>query len=65
MVKYGQPPRSLIPRMVRQSSMVPRPGALKLLHRLALLNVPVLIVSAGLWDVIEEFLRQHDARLQL
>ncbi|EOD25657.1 putative 5'-nucleotidase [Emiliania huxleyi CCMP1516] len=61
MVKYGQPPRSLIPRMVRQSSMVPRPGALKLLHRLALLNVPVLIVSAGLSDVIEEFLRQHDA----
>ena len=47
MIKYGQPPRLVIPRLVRQSSMAPRPGALKLLRRLALLDVPVLIVSAG------------------
>jgi 5'-nucleotidase len=41
--------------------MEPRPGALKLLARLSALEVPVLIVSAGLSDVIEEFLRQHNA----
>ena len=41
--------------------MKPRPGALELLRRLEILNVPVLIVSAGLTDVIEEFLRQHGA----
>ena len=39
----------------------PRPGALELLKRLEILKVPVLIVSAGLSDVIEEFLRQHGA----
>lgn len=61
MLKHGQPPRHLIPRMVRESDMVARPGALKLLERFAALNVPVLIVSAGLSDVIEEFLRQHSA----
>jgi len=61
MVKYGQPPRHLIPRMVRESDMVARPGALKLLERFAALDVPVLIVSAGVSDVIEEFLRQHSA----
>ena len=61
MIEHGQPPRHLIPRMVRETKMVPRPGALKLLARLAALDVPVLIVSAGLSDVIEEFLRQHNA----
>ena len=61
MIKHGQPPRHLIPRMVRETRMEPRPGALKLLARLAVLQVPLLIVSAGLSDVIEEFLRQHDA----
>jgi len=60
-IQHGQPPRHLIPRMVRETRMQPRPGALKLLARLAALEVPVLIVSAGLSDVIEEFLRQHDA----
>ena len=59
--KHGMPPRHLIPRMVREAEMVFRPGALKLLRRLAALEIPVLIVSAGLSDVIEEFLRQHDA----
>lgn len=61
MVKHGQPPRHLIPRMVRETQMVPRPGALNMLARLHALDVPVLIVSAGLSEVIEEFLRQHDA----
>ena len=61
MVKHGTPPRALLPRLVKESGMTPRPGALKLLKRLALLDVPVLIVSAGVSDVIEEFLRQHDA----
>lgn len=61
MIEHGQPPRHLIPRMVRETKMEPRPGALKLLARLAALEVPVLIVSAGLSDVIEEFLRQHNA----
>jgi 5'-nucleotidase len=61
MIKYGQPPRHLIPRLVREAHMNPRPGALELLTRLAKLGVPVLIVSAGLSDIIEEFLRQHNA----
>merc|ERR1719183_1175921 len=54
------PQRAIIPRLVREAKMVPRPGALELLKRLEDLQVPVLIVSAGLSEVIEEFLRQHD-----
>jgi 5'-nucleotidase len=61
MVKHGMPQRTLIPRIVKEGAMTPRPGAIKLLKHLSFLNVPVLIVSAGLSDVIEEFLRQHDA----
>jgi len=61
MIKHGTPPRAIIPRLVREAKMVPRPGALELLKRLEMLHVPVLIVSAGLTDVIEEFLRQHGA----
>ena len=61
MVSHGMPPRNKIPRLVRDSKMVPRPGALELLARLEELGIPVLIVSAGLSDVIEEFLRQHGA----
>ena len=41
--------------------MTPRPGSLELLKKLELLDVPVLIVSAGVSDVIEEYLRQHGA----
>jgi len=61
MVKYGMPPRQLIPRLVREAHMTPRPGALELLKKCEMLGVPVLIVSAGITDVIEEFLRQHAA----
>merc|ERR1719201_2201994 len=61
MIKHGMPPRQLIPRLVRESRMVPRPGALEMLKRLQVLDVPVLIVSAGVSDIIEEFLRQHGA----
>lgn len=61
MIKHGMPPRQLIPRLVREANMKPRPGALELLKRLEALGVPVLIVSAGISDVIEEFLRQHGA----
>jgi len=61
MVKHGMPPRNLLPRLVRQARMFPRPGLLKLLARLAALQVPLLIVSAGLSDIIEEFLRLHGA----
>ena len=61
MMRYGVPKRQLIPRLVRDAKMIPRPGALELLKRLEELDVPVLIVSAGLSDVIEEFLRQHGA----
>merc|ERR1719201_724440 len=61
MIKHGMPPRQLIPRLVRESRMVPRPGALEMLKRLEVLDVPVLIVSAGVSDVIEEWLRQHGA----
>ena len=61
MVKHRTPPRALIPRLVRDARMVPRPGALELLKALETAGIPVLIVSAGLSDVIEEFLRQHGA----
>ena len=61
MVKHGMPLRNLLPRLVRQARMFPRPGLLKLLARLATLQVPLLIVSAGLSDIIEEFLRLHGA----
>jgi len=61
MVKHGMPPRPLIPRLVREARMVPRPGALELLKKLETLQVPLLIVSAGVSDIIEEFLRQHGA----
>jgi HAD superfamily hydrolase (TIGR01544 family) len=61
MIKHGMPPRQMIPRIVREARMVPRPGALELLKRLQELDVPVLIVSAGLSDIIEEFLRQYGA----
>ncbi len=61
MVRYGVPKRQLIPRLVREAKMTPRPGALEMLRRLEELGIPVLIVSAGLSDVIEEFLRQHGA----
>lgn len=61
MVRYGMPKRQLIPRLVREAKMQPRPGALELLKRLEELQIPVLIVSAGLSDIIEEFLRQHGA----
>mmetsp|Transcript_27845 Transcript_27845/g.71345 ORF Transcript_27845/g.71345 Transcript_27845/m.71345 type:complete len:314 (+) Transcript_27845:125-1066(+) len=61
MLKHGMPPRSRLPGLVRDAFMPPRPGALQMLEKLAKMNVPVLIVSAGLSDVIEEFLRQHDA----
>jgi len=61
MVTHGMPPRPIIPRLVREAKMVPRPGSLELLKRLEQLNIPVLIVSAGLSDVIEEYLRQYGA----
>merc|ERR1719446_1643120 len=61
MVKHGMPNRSILSRLVRTSKMEPRPGLLKLLAKLAALQVPLLIVSAGLSDIIEEFLRQHGA----
>lgn len=47
MIKHGTPPRALLQRLVRQARMPPRPGALALLAKLAEMNVPVLIVSAG------------------
>ena len=61
MIKHGTPSRSIIPRLVREAKMTPRRGALELLKNLEHHKVPVLIVSAGLSDVIEEFLRQHGA----
>lgn len=61
MIKHSMPPRHIIPRLVREARMICRPGSLELLKRCEQLNVPVLVVSAGLSDVIEEFLRQHGA----
>jgi len=61
MLKHGMPPRSSLQRLVRIAKMPPRPGVLYMLQKLADMKVPVLIVSAGLSDVIEEWLRLHDA----
>jgi 5'-nucleotidase len=61
MIEHGMPRRALIPRLVREAKTRFRPGALEMLKQLELANVPVLIVSAGLADVIEEFLRQYGA----
>jgi len=47
MLKHGMPPRSRLPGLVRDAFMPPRPGALQMLEKLAKMNVPVLIVSAG------------------
>ena len=51
MIKHRTPPRALIPRLVREARMVPRPGALELLKALETAGIPVIIVSAGLSDV--------------
>merc|ERR1719230_1628307 len=59
-IKHGVPTRQILPRLVKGASMPVRPGAFELLQKLSDMHVPVLIVSAGLSDVIEEFLRQHD-----
>ena len=59
MLRHGQPPKYLLPRLVAESGMYLRPGALELLSHLAENRIPLLIVSAGLSDIIEEFLRQQ------
>ena len=48
MLKHGMPPRPLLKRLVESARMPCRPGALALLKKLSAMNVPVLIVSAGL-----------------
>merc|ERR1719321_1779232 len=44
MIEHGMPRRNLIPRIVREAKMVPRPGALEMLRQLEQAGVPVLIV---------------------
>jgi len=61
MLKHGMPPRAKLQRLVPNAYMPPRPGSLEMLKKLEAMGVPVLIVSAGLSDVIEEWLRLHDA----
>eukprot|EP00287_Rhodomonas_sp_CCMP768_P006265 CAMPEP_0196724494 /NCGR_PEP_ID=MMETSP1091-20130531/6318_1 /TAXON_ID=302021 /ORGANISM="Rhodomonas sp., Strain CCMP768" /LENGTH=179 /DNA_ID=CAMNT_0042066617 /DNA_START=1 /DNA_END=540 /DNA_ORIENTATION=+ len=53
----------MIQEAVRRANTVPRPGALELLQRCVDCKIPVLIVSAGLQPVIEEFVRQHNETL--
>jgi len=48
---------------VAESNMALRRGAREFLHELAAANVPVLIFSAGIADVIIEFLRQQNILL--
>jgi len=52
--------RAHIPLMVAESNMALRRGAREFLHELAAANVPVLIFSAGIADVIIEFLQQQN-----
>ena len=51
--------RSLIPPMVRNADVRLREGAKEFLHLLHEMRVPVLVVSAGVTDVISEVLQQH------
>ena len=53
--------RDQIPTMVAESNMGLRAGARELLAELAEHNIPTLIFSAGIADVLIEFLRQQNA----
>ena len=48
MIKHRTPPRALIPRLVREARMVPRPGALELLKALETAGIPVLTLTLTL-----------------
>ena len=52
--------RQLVVEAVQKANTLPRPGAIELLETCVREGVPVVIVSAGLNCVIEEFLRVHD-----
>ena len=52
--------RQLVVEAVKKANTLPRPGAIELLETCVRDGVPVVIVSAGLNCVIEEFLRVHD-----
>lgn len=52
--------RQLVVEAVQKANTLPRPGAIELLKTCIGEGVPVVIVSAGLNCVIEEFLRVHD-----
>lgn len=59
LVAEGRGIREQLPAMVRGANLSPRPGALAFLQQLADAHVPVLIVSAGYSDIIEEWLTVH------
>ena len=61
LVSHGAPRRDTLRGLVADAAvdMEPRPGTAALLGRLAQDGVPVLVVSAGFADVIEEWLRLH------
>jgi phosphoglycolate phosphatase-like HAD superfamily hydrolase len=59
LVSKGTGVRDLLPTVVANSRLTPRPGAVELLRRLVELRVPVLIVSAGFRNVIELWLEGH------
>ena len=59
LLAHGAPRQDALRGLVTDAEMEPRPGAAALLGRLARDGVPVLVVSAGFADVIEEWLRLH------
>lgn len=55
--------QNMIHSAIKKANTAPRAGALDFLQRCVDCNIPVIIVSAGLQPVIEEFLLQHNETL--
>mmetsp|Transcript_16201 Transcript_16201/g.49238 ORF Transcript_16201/g.49238 Transcript_16201/m.49238 type:complete len:298 (+) Transcript_16201:508-1401(+) len=59
LLEHRAPRKEEIEKMVAEAEFRPRRGMAELLRKLAELDVPVLVVSAGCSDLIEQFLAQH------
>jgi HAD superfamily hydrolase (TIGR01544 family) len=56
--------RNTVERMVKSKILMPRPGFKEFFRAAKEYNVPVLIFSAGLGDLIREYLMYHDSYSQ-
>lgn len=59
-VKYGLT-KSVIEDIINKRKIQFRPGAHEFISLLATHNIPILILSAGIGDIIKEFLRSEEA----